>query len=349
MAKFLIRNDDVSADTTLQEIKTFCEICDKYNFPIMHAITLIGECRKVKTRRWDNEKIKSLSDKKFSDNHDVINYLKNRNDLIAVHGLYHSHIPSLREIKIAKEILVSLGFRPTHFVPPFNEGDFEESVLDLKVSILSEKNGERLESFLSDGTPNKQIMYLHSWRFDNKWFKFDDLEKCLARLSKSIKLNLGCKWRKLKGFDNLDKIFGWYFQDGLPMYKDNSVDGITISHALMFLTPQELNEFTKEMHRVLKPGGVIRVTEDDTENPKSEWYLTGNLKSGPKNLTGPGIYRKLFESNGFEVYDVDRKTTFFEDDSLMQSYRGGGPNVFFLEVKKKINNSQIVYRAPITT
>ena len=62
-----------------------------------------------------------------------------------------------------------------------------------------------------------------------------------------IKLNLGSKYRKLPGFDNLDKLFGWYFQEGLPQYADQSVDGITISHALMFLTPSELRTFAKEM------------------------------------------------------------------------------------------------------
>ena len=67
-----------------------------------------------------------------------------------------------------------------------------------------------------------------------------------------IKLNLGSKYRKLPGFDNLDKMFGWYFQEGLPQYSDQSVDGITISHALMFLTPSELRTFAKEMNRVLK-------------------------------------------------------------------------------------------------
>ena len=77
-----------------------------------------------------------------------------------------------------------------------------------------------------------------------------------------VKLNLGSKYRRLKGFDNLDKIFGWRFQDGLPQYQDDSVDGITISHAVMFLTMDELRVFIKEMYRVLKKGelsGLLRM------------------------------------------------------------------------------------------
>lgn len=157
---------------------------------------------------------------------------------------------------------------------------------------------------------------------------------CIKK-TKPIKLNLGSKHRKLPGFDNLDKLFGWYFQSGLPKYKDNSVDGITISHALMFLKVEELQKFAKEMWRVLKPAGVVRITEDDTENPKSAWYKTGNLKSGPSCLTGPKMMRHELEQANFKVFDVDRKTTNFKDDSLMQTYRGGPPNVFFIEGVKK--------------
>lgn len=149
-----------------------------------------------------------------------------------------------------------------------------------------------------------------------------------------VKLNLGSKHRKLEGFDNLDKIFGWDFQDGLPQYTDDSVDGITISHALMFLTIPEIKQFSREARRVLRTGGVVRITEDDTEAPLSSWYQAGNVKSGPRCLTGPAMMRKILEDAGFKVYDVDRTTTHFYDKSLMQAYRGGPPNVFFMEAVK---------------
>lgn len=160
------------------------------------------------------------------------------------------------------------------------------------------------------------------------------------------KLNLGSKYRRLPGFENLDKIFGWNFQDGLPQYQDDSVEGITISHALMFLTEAELVTFVNEMWRVLRNGGVVRITEDDTENPESLWYETGNERSGPKCLTGPKMIRRILESAGFKVYDVSLTETKFGDNSLMQAYRGGQPNVFFIEgVKESImenNKSSIL-------
>lgn len=158
-----------------------------------------------------------------------------------------------------------------------------------------------------------------------------------------VKLNLGSKHRRLEGFLNLDKIFGWHFQDGLPGYPDNSVEGITISHALVFLTLQELKTFTKEMWRVMRPGGVVRITEDDTENPQSRWYKTGNITidGGPKCLTGPKMIRQVLEETGFQVFDVDRNLTHFYDRSLMQSYRGGQPDVFFTEGVKPSTTSPI--------
>lgn len=145
------------------------------------------------------------------------------------------------------------------------------------------------------------------------------------------KLNLGCKHRKLSGFDNLDKIYGWLFQNGLPQYGDGTVEGITISHALMFLTVSELAKFMGEMWRVLRVGGVVRITEDDTENPQSDTYRTGCIASIPRCLTGPKMMRAMLENAGFKVYDVDQTTTYFIDKSLMQAYRGGSPKRFFIE------------------
>ena len=182
MTKFLIRNDDVSADTTLDEIKTFCKVCDKYGFKIIQGITPIGEAKKIKTARMTNEQIKVASSKLFSENKEVVDYLASRNDLIAVHGLWHTHSPSIEEIKYAKIILEGLGLKPSYFVPPFNEGQYPDLVEGLKVSILSADKGERLEDFLESGVPNSPIVYLHSWRFDNSWYTFDKLEQCLKRL-----------------------------------------------------------------------------------------------------------------------------------------------------------------------
>lgn len=184
MTKFLIRNDDVAFDTNLSEIKQFCKIADKYGYRILHAITPMGESRKIKSKRMTNDQIRAVSSRLFSENREVLEYLKRRKDLIGVHGLWHTHKPSEEEIKTAKSILQGLGFDPTYFIPPFNEGDYPEETAGLKVCKLSEKK-ERLELYLERGTPTYPIMYLHSWRFNNHWYTFDMLEKCLQRLENS--------------------------------------------------------------------------------------------------------------------------------------------------------------------
>lgn len=180
----IIRNDDVSYDTRLTEIKRFCEICDKYGVKIIQAITPFGDCLKDKSAKLNNNQIKALSNKKFSENYEVVDYLRSRNDFIAVHGLWHTHEPSIEEIRQAKEILEVAGFHPDYFVPPFNEGNYPDTVEGLSLSKLSAQKGERLEDFLDYGTPTSGTVYLHSWRFDNSWYTFERLEKCLDRLTK---------------------------------------------------------------------------------------------------------------------------------------------------------------------
>lgn len=182
MAKFIIRNDDVAFDTKLEEIRQFGEICDKYGYQILQAIVPIGEVRKITSKRMTNDQIRAASSRLFSENREVLEYLKSRQDLIGIHGLWHTHKPDIEEIGTAKSILQGLGFNPTYFIPPFNEGEYTEDFAGLKVCNLSMKKGERLEDFLTDGTPEAEMLYLHSWRFNNDWYTFDMLEKCLQRL-----------------------------------------------------------------------------------------------------------------------------------------------------------------------
>lgn len=184
MNKFIIRNDDIGFDTEIEEIKQFCEICDKYGYQIIQAITPIGLSGKYARNAMTNEQIKLLSFKRFDENKEVLEFLKSRKDFIGVHGLWHTHAPTKEEISSAKAILQELGLNPTYFVPPFNEGDYGEEIDGLKVSKLSQEKGQRLEDFLNNGTPSFPIMYLHSWRFNHKYYKFKHLDRCLERLSR---------------------------------------------------------------------------------------------------------------------------------------------------------------------
>ncbi|WP_109469307.1 class I SAM-dependent methyltransferase [Azospirillum sp. TSH58] len=55
----------------------------------------------------------------------------------------------------------------------------------------------------------------------------------------------------------------WEFHMGLRAFEADSVDGITISHMMMYVPISQYHEFFKDCFRVLKRGGVLRVTEDN--------------------------------------------------------------------------------------
>lgn len=173
-----IRNDDVAFDTDVAHLKQFNDICDRYGFRVLQAITLRGICRPIDVKM-TNEEIKRLSNASVFENTELIDYLKSRNDIIGVHGFWHTHEPSEQDILLGKIELEACGFTPTYFVTPFNEGSYPEIICDLKVS----QHTDRLESFLDEGTPTSDIVYLHSWRFDGSWYTLEQLEKCMQRIT----------------------------------------------------------------------------------------------------------------------------------------------------------------------
>lgn len=152
-----------------------------------------------------------------------------------------------------------------------------------------------------------------------------------------VVLNLGCgtpgalSWHPIEGAVNLDKSMGWCFEDGLGQFADGSVDGITISHALMYVQPDDMVMVMDELFRVLKPGGVVRITEDDAVSPLSS-RCGGWKGSEPAVIVlDARIVRAALEVAGFVVRDVDAETTAFPSRLLLQAQHGAPPDVFFLE------------------
>lgn len=150
-------------------------------------------------------------------------------------------------------------------------------------------------------------------------------------------LNLGCgnpdarSWHPMPYCVNLDKSLGWRFEDGLGEFADGSVDGITVSHALMYVEESIWPSVLGEFARVLRPGGVLRITEDDTTHPQSS-RLNGWKGSDPAvTLTDAAMARRHLESVGFSVHDVREDETYYRDHSLRQAQHGAVPDVFFIE------------------
>ena len=142
-----------------------------------------------------------------------------------------------------------------------------------------------------------------------------------------FKLNLGCGQFEIPGFINLDASNGWRYEDGLK-YPDNTVRGITISHSLMYVHDEDWPFVFSELARVLTKDGVIRITEDSTTDPRSERY-GGHFDA--VSMTTPEKVKEHMEGAGLRFLEVDEKTTYFEDASLIQNLHGGIPKAFFCE------------------
>lgn len=155
-----------------------------------------------------------------------------------------------------------------------------------------------------------------------------------------LRLNLGCgtpgtrSWHPIDGLINLDKSLGWTFEAGLGDFADGSVAGITISHALMYLEADAWRPFLREVARVLGDGGIVRITEDDCDNPASA-RLGGWKGSQPAvTLTSPAFVGQQLARAGLEVLHVDKATSWYRDRSLCQAQHGDPPDVFFVEGHK---------------
>lgn len=142
-----------------------------------------------------------------------------------------------------------------------------------------------------------------------------------------MKLNLGSGPNPLDGFVNLDQRTGWRFEAGLP-YEAASVEAITISHALMYVRLDDWPAVFSEFARVLYPDGIIRITEDATDDQSSLRY-GGHQEAA--TLTSVDLVGSHLRAVGFRWAEVGADETMFIDGSLCQRFHGDPPKVFFVE------------------
>ncbi len=145
-----------------------------------------------------------------------------------------------------------------------------------------------------------------------------------------MKLNLAAGPHILDGFVNLNPP-DWRFQDGLA-YPDGSVEAVTESHGLMYVPLSEWPAVFAEIGRVLEPGGIVRITEDNTEDAESQRY--GGWHDAT-TLTGPTVVREHLKAAGFKTRKHSAVTSGFKDKSLLQAWHGEEPKVMFIEGRKQ--------------
>lgn len=136
---------------------------------------------------------------------------------------------------------------------------------------------------------------------------------------KLIRLNLGSGIISIPNFINIDEVDGWKFEDGLPFIKDGWVEAITISHALTYVDEKEYPAIFSEFNRVLRIGGVVRITDNTPENP-----FPGIL-----TILSTEKLSKYLEEAGFQVKVCNKRHTHFKHPNIIQAHHGEG--VFFIE------------------
>lgn len=164
--------------------------------------------------------------------------------------------------------------------------------------------------------------------------------RALPNVTLPLRLNLGCgtpgtaSWHPIEGFVNLDKGLGWYFEDGLGEFADHSVSGISISHALMYVPEKHWPAVFAEFARVLDEDGVIRITEDVTDDRASSRFGGWRGSEPAVTLTHAAMMKDYLTRAGFLAYDVSADESKYRDGSLRQAQHGKPPHVFFVEGQK---------------
>jgi len=208
------RNDDLTCDCPFDYFKKFCNIFWKYGYTQIHGVTLFG---KTIARNWGSGKpsqyegeleISSLSNNRilelsepyrFDNRADLIEFLNNSPDEIALHGLYHvnySEMPPHEQRQHISEGLVLLKKifpqkTVRYFIPPFNKvNDSLYQVCHEFSLTVSADEGIHLESVLD----NLQFIDKSCYRYHHHRFypdsTFDYYMLDLDKLEKIFSFNL---------------------------------------------------------------------------------------------------------------------------------------------------------------
>ena len=127
-----------------------------------------------------------------------------------------------------------------------------------------------------------------------------------------IRLHLGCGDIDHPGFVNVDARPGKHVHhvqgvERMDLFRDDSVALIYTSHCLEHISHRRVPEVLKEWHRVLKPGGILRVSVPDFDL-LVDTYLDNdrNMRSVQLPLMGSQDYAFNFHYTCFNHDELSR-------------------------------------------
>jgi predicted SAM-dependent methyltransferase len=141
--------------------------------------------------------------------------------------------------------------------------------------------------------------------------------------NKKIQLHLGCGEKYIPGFIHIDArkfphIDHIASVDKLDMFKDNSVDLVYSSHLLEHFPRNKTEDVLREWHRVLKPGGILRIAVPDFEKLVEVYLKYKDLKL----ILGPLVGRQNYpENTHYFVFDFPTLSEILKKVGFKKVYR----------------------------
>ena len=127
-----------------------------------------------------------------------------------------------------------------------------------------------------------------------------------------MKIEFGSNGRKMDGWlcTDIDTVD---IRNALP-WPDGSVEMAMASHVVEHITPHEAFRFFKEVHRVLKPGGVFRVIVPTLELIEDRLHAVSLiLDHGHQMVFSKGSLGDMIWAAGFERENI----TFVNKDPIL--------------------------------